>query len=105
MLHQDYQFVTQSDFEVDYIINSDEAKQDFEYQIVDVVPRYILVKLTFTQPLLVSQGKQSDQIVVKLNKDLFLIPKRFEDISTIKDPDEKPYHNLESDLPKMVASK
>ena len=54
--------------------------------------------------MLVSQGQVKDQIVVKLNKDLFLMPKRFEDVNTVKGEDNDPYFIVDAQLPLLVSS-
>ena len=46
----------------------------------------------------------SDQVTVKLNKDLFLVPKRFAGVATVKAPEEEPYFVVTGELPKLIGS-
>ena len=46
------------------------------YEIIDVTSTQIMVSLTFSRPLLVSQAELLDQVIVKVKKDVFLVPER-----------------------------
>ena len=60
--------------------------------------------MTFEDPILVSQGVDPDEVLVKLNKDLFLVPSRYKGFNSEVDPDEDPYFILAETLPKMFGS-
>ena len=60
--------------------------------------------LSFEKPILVSQGKIQDKVIVKLNKDLFLFPTRLRGTNTITREDEEPFHVMSKKLPKMLSS-
>ena len=70
------------------------------YEIVEVKANKMIVQLTFEQPILVSQGIDPDDVLVKLNKDLFLVPVRYANVNSEVDPDEDPYFILQEVLPK-----
>ena len=72
--YDDYSKLTIQDFEVTFKKNSEEEDQSMDFELVNVTAQEITVNLTFENPILVSQGKLPDQIIVKLNKDLFLLP-------------------------------
>jgi len=94
IVYDNYHFVTLQDFEVVFKKNSDEDAQGMIFQIVNITATEILVKLTFEKPMLISQGREADQVTVKLNKDLFLVPQRFATIPTVKDEQEPPFFVL-----------
>ena len=75
--YDDYSQVTDQDFQVIFVKYSEEDDQDMTFEIVEVKASSITVQLTFEDSMLVSQGIDSDEIVVKLNKDLFLAPVRY----------------------------
>lgn len=54
--HDNYDFVTYADFEVEYKQNSDEEEQAPNYQITSITNDQIQVQLDFDKPILVSQG-------------------------------------------------
>jgi len=72
--------------------------------LLNVTSRDITVQLTFNKPILVSQGKVADRIFVKLNKDLFLLPMRYQGANTVPDEDEQPYYVVDDELPMMFGS-
>ena len=74
------------------------------YEIVSVTTTEILVQLSFDEPILISQAQIADQVVVKMNKDFFLVPKRIAGGNTVVDEDEDPYRYIDSQLPKMLTS-
>ena len=74
------------------------------YEIIDVMPTQIKVSLTFARPLLVSQADLLDQVIVKVNKDVFLVPERIKRQNLGKAPDETPHYILIEDLPQLQKS-
>ena len=48
-----------------------------DYELVEMTSSYMSLQLDFEDTMLVSQGIISDQIVVKLDKEYFLVPERF----------------------------
>ena len=64
------------------------------FEILNITSTQITVNLTFESTILISQGELPDQVLVKLNKDLFLLPSRFATANTVKDPEEEPYYML-----------
>ena len=60
---------------VTFLKNSYEKEQKFFFSnLTDFTPEGIKIKLNFSDPLLVSQGKDADQVRIKLLKSFFLTP-------------------------------
>ena len=80
--YDDYTQVTDQDFQVIFVKYSEEDDQNMTFEIVEVKASSITVQLTFEDSMLVSQGIDSDEVVVKLNKDLFLAPVRYASVNS-----------------------
>ena len=60
---------------VTFLKNSYEKEQKFFFSnLTDFTPEGIKIKLNFSDPLLVSQGQDADQVRIKLLKSFFLTP-------------------------------
>ena len=60
---------------VTFLKNSYEKDQKFFFSnLTDFTPEGIKIKLNFSDPLLVSQGQDADQVRIKLLKSFFLTP-------------------------------
>lgn len=88
IVYDDYSMLTLQDFEVSYVQNSFEEEQEMAFTLVNITTREITVNLTFSKPILVSQGTIADRVSVKLNKDLFLMPMKYQGGNTIMVEDE-----------------
>ena len=74
------------------------------YEIAEVTPTKITVNLKFAQPLLVSTGEFNDQVVVKLDKDVFLTPERIAKQNLSMKPEVVPFYITTGELPQMNKS-
>ena len=64
-------------FTVDFKKKSEEEDQVyFDYELIDYTESGIMIRLNFSNPILVSQGNQADQIRITLSNSFFLEPKK-----------------------------
>ena len=59
-----------------FVKNSEESEQKFfASNLTDFTASGLEIKLNFSDPLLVSQGEQNDQVRIKILKNYFMEPK------------------------------
>ena len=87
---------------VRFLKNSDERDQTMDYELVEMTSSYMSLQLDFEDSMLVSQGIISDQIVMKLDKEYFLVPERFLLRESTLAADFYPYEIIIGELPKLI---
>jgi len=70
-----------------------------DYNLTFFSERQIQVQLNFTKPLLISQGDQRDEVVVKMKEDFFLTSKNWKSISFKKKKPSRRRRNLKKEKP------
>ena len=73
-----------------------------DYELVEMTSSYMSLQLDFEDSMLVSQGIISDQIVMKLDKEYFLVPERFLLRESTLAADFYPYEIIIGELPKLI---
>ena len=96
-------------FDVTYVKNSHVEDQEyFDYQLTSFNETGVTIQMNFSDPILISQGFEPDQLQIKLRKAFFLQPSTEQSQSgsgrMLLKKDTAYYLTLISDLPKQLES-
>ena len=96
-------------FDVTYVKNSHVEDQEyFDYQLTSFNETGVTIQMNFSDPILISQGFEPDQLQIKLRKAFFLQPStelsRSGSGRILSKKDTADFLTLISDLPKQLKS-